>query len=52
MYADGDPIGDLPSRVRALPGAVRVLVPGLGADAVATSDAPPATAGAGPVPLT
>ena len=27
MYADGDPIGDLPLRVRAVRGAVRVLVP-------------------------
>jgi YegS/Rv2252/BmrU family lipid kinase len=27
MYADGDPIAQLPARVRALPGAVRVLVP-------------------------
>jgi diacylglycerol kinase family enzyme len=27
MYADGDPIGELPVRVRALSGAVRVLVP-------------------------
>jgi YegS/Rv2252/BmrU family lipid kinase len=27
MYADGDPIGELPVRVRALPGAVTVLVP-------------------------
>jgi YegS/Rv2252/BmrU family lipid kinase len=27
MYADGDPIGQLPVSVRALPGAVRVLVP-------------------------
>jgi diacylglycerol kinase family enzyme len=35
MYADGDPIGELPLRVRALPSAVRVLVPsdGAGADA-------------------
>jgi YegS/Rv2252/BmrU family lipid kinase len=35
MYADGDPIGELPVRVRALRGAVRVLVPreGPGADA-------------------
>jgi diacylglycerol kinase family enzyme len=35
MYADGDPIGELPLRVRVLPGAVRVLVPagGEGADA-------------------
>ncbi len=27
MYADGDPIGELPVRVRALPGAIKVLVP-------------------------
>jgi YegS/Rv2252/BmrU family lipid kinase len=27
MYADGDPIGDLPVRVRALPGAVTMLTP-------------------------
>lgn len=27
MYADGDPIGTLPVTVRALPGAVKVLVP-------------------------
>ncbi len=27
MYADGDPIGELPVRVCAVPGAVRVLVP-------------------------
>jgi diacylglycerol kinase family enzyme len=27
MYADGDPIGELPVTVRALPGAVRVMVP-------------------------
>jgi diacylglycerol kinase family enzyme len=35
MYADGDPIGELPLRVRALSGAVRVLAPadGAGADA-------------------
>jgi diacylglycerol kinase family enzyme len=35
MYADGDPIGELPLRVTALRGAVRVLVPagGAGADA-------------------
>lgn len=35
MYADGDPIGELPLRVRALPGAVRVLVPADGAGAEA-----------------
>jgi YegS/Rv2252/BmrU family lipid kinase len=28
LYADGDPIAELPARVRALPAAVRVLVPG------------------------
>jgi YegS/Rv2252/BmrU family lipid kinase len=35
VYADGDPIGELPVRVRAVRGAVRVLVPagGAGADA-------------------
>jgi YegS/Rv2252/BmrU family lipid kinase len=30
MYADGDPIAELPVTVRALPGAVRVLVPSAG----------------------
>jgi YegS/Rv2252/BmrU family lipid kinase len=29
-YADGDPIGELPLRVSALPGAVRMLVPAAG----------------------
>lgn len=27
LYADGDPIAELPARIRALPGAVEVLVP-------------------------
>jgi len=27
MYADGDPIGQLPLRVRSVPGAIDVLVP-------------------------
>ncbi|HEY6396416.1 MAG TPA: diacylglycerol kinase family lipid kinase, partial [Solirubrobacteraceae bacterium] len=27
MYADGDPIAELPATARALPGAVRVIVP-------------------------
>jgi diacylglycerol kinase family enzyme len=31
MYADGDPIGELPLRVKAVSGAVRVLVPADGA---------------------
>ncbi len=30
MYADGDPIGELPVRVRALPGAVTMLTPQVG----------------------
>jgi YegS/Rv2252/BmrU family lipid kinase len=35
LYADGDPIAQLPVRIRSVPGAVRVLVPadGAGADA-------------------
>lgn len=48
MYADGDPIAQLPARVRALPGAVRVLVPanGGGERAFSTSaGADPAGAG-------
>ncbi len=27
VFADGDPIGELPARIRALPSAIRVLVP-------------------------
>jgi diacylglycerol kinase family enzyme len=27
VYADGDPIGQLPARIRALPAALQVLVP-------------------------
>jgi YegS/Rv2252/BmrU family lipid kinase len=37
MYADGDPIGDLPVRVRALPGAVQMLVPRGGGEAFAAA---------------
>jgi YegS/Rv2252/BmrU family lipid kinase len=47
MYADGDPIGELPVLVRAVSGAVRVLVPleGPGADAfLAGRDGADATA--------
>ena len=29
VYADGDPIGELPMTFRALPGALRVLLPGM-----------------------
>ena len=31
MYADGDPIGQLPLRVRSVAGAIHVLVPADGA---------------------
>jgi diacylglycerol kinase family enzyme len=34
MYADGDPIGELPVRVRALRGAVTALVPAAGTEAM------------------
>ena len=27
VYADGDPIGDLPVTIRAIPGAIQVLLP-------------------------
>jgi YegS/Rv2252/BmrU family lipid kinase len=36
MYADGDPIGELPLRVRAVPGAITVLVPASGAGSAFT----------------
>jgi YegS/Rv2252/BmrU family lipid kinase len=46
MYADGDPIGELPLRVRAVPAAVNVLVPPGSGDAAfsaaGTSGPPPA----------
>jgi diacylglycerol kinase family enzyme len=35
MYADGDPIGELPVRIRAVQGAVRMLTP-----AIAAADSP------------
>jgi YegS/Rv2252/BmrU family lipid kinase len=43
MYADGDPIGELPLRVKALAGAVRVLVPAGAAGADAFRGALPAS---------
>jgi YegS/Rv2252/BmrU family lipid kinase len=47
MYADGDPIGDLPLRVRALRGAVSMLVPSDGqAEAFTTGASLSASAGA------
>jgi YegS/Rv2252/BmrU family lipid kinase len=45
MYADGDPIGELPVRVRALPGAVTVLTPASGVVSAAFA-APSPTPGA------
>jgi YegS/Rv2252/BmrU family lipid kinase len=42
MYADGDPIGELPVRVRALRGAVRMLVPPAGGPHPAFAEPPPA----------
>ncbi len=44
MYADGDPIGELPLRVRAAPGAITVLVPAH--EPADSAFAAPATAGA------
>jgi YegS/Rv2252/BmrU family lipid kinase len=46
VYADGDPVGELPVRVRALPGAVRMLVPTEHDGALALSP-PPRAAPAG-----
>jgi diacylglycerol kinase family enzyme len=37
-YADGDPIAQLPARIRAMRGAVRILVPASGPGAGAFSD--------------
>jgi YegS/Rv2252/BmrU family lipid kinase len=56
MYADGDPIGDLPVRVRALPGSITVLTPALDPADPAFAPSPlfaaAAAAGAGaPEPL-
>lgn len=47
MYADGDPIGELPLRVRALAGAINVLVPAGVGSAFATPSPPAAVRGAG-----
>jgi YegS/Rv2252/BmrU family lipid kinase len=41
MYADGDPVGELPVRVRALPGQVTMLIPADRAGAGALSPSPP-----------
>jgi YegS/Rv2252/BmrU family lipid kinase len=42
MYADGDPVGALPARVSALPGAVTVITPAPGCAALSASAAVPA----------
>jgi YegS/Rv2252/BmrU family lipid kinase len=48
MYADGDPIGELPLRVRGVRGAVTMLVPAGDRDARAfASPSPPTAASAG-----
>jgi YegS/Rv2252/BmrU family lipid kinase len=41
MYADGDPIGDLPMRVRAVRGAVSVLVPAEATEMGSAFSSPP-----------
>lgn len=55
MYADGDPIGDLPVRVAALQGAITVLTPATGPPDPAFAAPSPlsaadATSAAGPAP--
>jgi YegS/Rv2252/BmrU family lipid kinase len=46
MYADGDPIGELPLRVRALRGAVNMIVPADAAEAAFASAPAPAAVSA------
>jgi YegS/Rv2252/BmrU family lipid kinase len=48
MYADGDPIGELPLRVRAVPAAVNVLVPLGSGDAAFSAAGTPGPRPAGP----
>jgi YegS/Rv2252/BmrU family lipid kinase len=48
MYADGDPIGSLPVHVRALPGAVTLIVPAGGSPALGSSRDTAALAGEQP----
>jgi YegS/Rv2252/BmrU family lipid kinase len=47
MYADGDPIGELPVRVRALRGAITMLLPRGGSEDTAFSGGPPPLGAAG-----
>ena len=48
MYADGDPIGELPVSVRALRGAVTMLTPATAPEDSPFSGTPPLSAPAGP----
>jgi YegS/Rv2252/BmrU family lipid kinase len=48
MYADGDPIGELPLRVRAVPAAVNVLVPADDGDAAFSAVGDPSPPSAAP----
>jgi YegS/Rv2252/BmrU family lipid kinase len=43
LYADGDPIGELPVRVRALRGAVTIITPASGGPALSKAGAPAGT---------
>jgi YegS/Rv2252/BmrU family lipid kinase len=48
LYADGDPIGELPARVRALQGAITMLLPRAGStDCFSSSPSVPRNAGSG-----
>jgi YegS/Rv2252/BmrU family lipid kinase len=49
VYADGDPLGELPLRIRAVPAAVTVLVPRDNPDSPFTSPSPTSAAGADPI---
>ncbi len=49
VYADGDPLGELPLRIRAVPGAVTVLVPRAIPDSPFASPSPTSAAGADPI---
>jgi YegS/Rv2252/BmrU family lipid kinase len=51
MYADGDPIAELPVRVRALRGAITMLLPRAGnEDCFSPAPPPPVAAGSGSAP--
>jgi hypothetical protein len=50
MYADGDPIGELPLRLRSVPAALQLLVPASAAGSAlgSTQAAPQPRPGSGP----